>query len=249
MAKRKKKIDIETASREELIAHIKSLEASRDQLKQNNKRLSNYYSRLETAIRALASDGSLIFQAMAEKAGVRGHPSVSKVVAYFDAFHSFGWGEAEELPTIETPDDWDFDREDEWSGDADMQLNSPVARLLDIICHYEVQTKLPERVREELNKAVVAVEHALRTHIDGIKSAHGFTTKSVDISRIPDGIGLALLDLAQDMDFANEWLRRDLRASVYRRVCADLYRLAFHGHEEEPRRIDVKVFAGPAVPF
>lgn len=34
-----------------------------------------------------------------------------------------------------------------------------------------------------------------------------------------------MLDLAQDMHFANHMLRRDLRAAVYRRVCSDLYAL------------------------
>jgi hypothetical protein len=57
------------------------------------------------------------------------------------------------------------------------------------------------------------------------------------------------LDLAQDMAMTNEMLRRDLRASAYRRIAGDLYRLAYADWERpEPSSFDIEVIGNEA-PF
>lgn len=248
MAKRKAKPDMETASRDELVAYISRLEASRDQMQANNKAVSKYADRVNNAVRSLAVDCSLVFQAMAEKANVRAHPSTTKVVEYFDAFAGLQWG-TDEPPSIQWPTDWDFDGEDAWTGDADMQLNAPIAELVELVDAVCFQRGTSDAMRTALREAVERVQKAMLTHIGGIKANHGFRVKEIDISNEPEGMGWAVLDLAQDMRFANEMLRRDLRAAVYRRVCSDLYRLAFSNHEPGPSNFDVKVLGGSSSPF
>lgn len=251
MTKPRKEPNLETASRDELVAYIGRLKASRDQMQANNKALTKWLGRLNDGIASLSSDASLAFQAMAEKAGVRGHPSVTAVVSLFDKLVRLQWERRDDVPRIQFPDDWNFDDEadDGWSGDADMQLNAPIADLLDIIEHQRFNSKVSPAAFEALSSAVVRVQRAMKTHIDGIKSNHGFVAKTVDVRDAPHGMGWALLDLAQDMHFANNMLRRDLRAAVYRRVCSDLYALSHAEHAEGPTSFDIKVLGGEGQPF
>lgn len=246
MAKKRKHIDIDTASRDELIAYIKRIEARSEQMKANYKASNKYAGRINEAICRLATEGSLAFQAMAEKAGVRGHPSVTRAVKLFDSLVGLQWG-LDEVPKIEWPEDWDFDGKDEqWAGDADMHLNSPIAELIEMFQHtrFNVSPEAGAAIRKAIDRA----EKAMREHIDGIKANHGFRTKTVSLANPPHGVGWALLDLAQDMAFANEMLRRDLRASVYRRVCSDLYALSNCEFGDGPGKIDIKVL-GAEEPF
>lgn len=77
MSRKQKEPNLETASREELVDYVRRLKLSRDQMQTNNKALPAWMGRLNSGIALLSSEGSLAFQAMAERAGVRGHPSVT----------------------------------------------------------------------------------------------------------------------------------------------------------------------------
>lgn len=242
MSKKAKALNIETASRDELVTEIVRLRASRDSIREHNKHITKYADRVRESVYSLAIDGSLAFQAMAEKADVRGHPSVTAAVRYFDTFAGLQWGK-DEAPKIEFPDGWDFEGSDsQWSGDADMQLNAPIADLIELIEH--LRFKLPLDAMPAIAAAISKVQSAMVTHIDGIKSVHGFAQKTVTVRDAPNGIGWAILDLAQDMSFANEMLRRDLRAAAYRRICADLYGLSQCEFAEGPEQINIKVLGG-----
>lgn len=250
MSRKQKEPNLETASREELVDYVRRLKLSRDQMQTNNKALSAWMGRLNSGIALLSSEGSLAFQAMAERAGVRGHPSVTAVVQLFDSLVGLQWGR-DDVPKIIFPDEWNFDGpvDSDWSGDADMQLNAPIADLIDIIESCRFGAKLPEGLWKALTEAVGRVQQAMRTHIEGIKSNHGFIAKTVNVKDAPHGLGWALLDLAQDMHFANHMLRRDLRAAVYRRVCSDLYALSHAEDAEGPSNFDIKVLGGESQPF
>lgn len=246
MTKKRKPIDLDTASRDELVAYIRRVEDRSNQMKANYDASNKYAARVNSAISLLATEGCLAFQAMAEKAGVRGHPSVTQAVRLFDSLVGLQWG-LDEVPKIEWPDDWDFDGKDEqWSGDADMQLNAPIAELIEVVRHLRFSIKAEHY--KLLGDCIDKVERAMRAHIDGVKSVHGFKARTVDTSNPPHGVGWALLDLAQDMAFANEMLRRDLRAAVYRRVCSDLYALSNCEFGDGPGRVDIKVL-GADQPF
>lgn len=237
-----KEPNLETASREELVAYIKNLKTSRDAVRAHNKEVTKFAGKVNEAVTCLASDASLVFQAMAEKAGVRGHPSVTEVVRLFDSLMHQQWQHGE-LPNVEWPTDWDFDNEDDWSGDADMQLNAPIAVLIELLDQISFGSISPKH-REAIDVAVAKVQAAMRLHIEGIKSLHGFKKMEVRLSDIPNDVGYALLDLAQDMHFANHMLRRDLRAATYRRVCGDLYALAFGRHGQGPQTLSIYVVGG-----
>ncbi|TGR84592.1 hypothetical protein EN866_32825 [Mesorhizobium sp. M2D.F.Ca.ET.223.01.1.1] len=247
MTDKRKEPDLATASREELVAYITRLKASRDQMKANNKEVSKYANRVNEAVTHLASDCSLVFQAMAEKAGVRGHPSVTEVVKLFDSIMHSQW-QKEDFPKVEWPTDWNFDDANQWTGDADMQLNAPIAKLIELLDFWSIRA-LKDSHREAIGNAIVEVQRAMRTHIEGIKANHGFRKMTVDVTDAPNGIGMAILDLAQDMEFANSNLRRDLRAATYRRVCADLYTLSQCEFEERPTNFDVYLVGGQNPPF
>lgn len=227
--------------------YIKRLEDANSALRSHNKAVTKYADRVREGTYSLAVDGSLAFQAMAEKAGVRGHPSVTKMVEYYDQFAGLQWGH-DAVESVEFPEDWDFDEGGQWSGDADMQLNAELTPLIEIAHHIARFCSIKDGIRKDLFDAIAKAEKALNGQVQGIKSNHGFRPAVLTIKQAPDHIGWALLDLAQDMNFANEMLRRDLRASAYRRVCSDLYALAQAEFAEEPPQIDIKVFGGEA-PF
>lgn len=241
------KPNLETASREELLAYIKRVETSRDAVRAHNKEVTKFANRVNEALTRLASEASVAFQAMAEKAGVRAHPSVTAAVQLFDGLMHQQWKD-NSPPKVEWPTDWDFDAEDDWSGDADMQLNAPIAALIELLDPMSLH-RLPEGQWRAIADAVDRVEAAMRTHIQGLKTLHGFQKFTVNVKDAPRGIGMALLDLAQDMDFANTMLRRDLRAATYRRVRSDLYALSRCEFEEEPSTVDIYLVGGenPAV--
>lgn len=228
-------------------AYIKRLEDANAALRKHNKDVADYADRVREATYTLAVDGSLAFQAMAEKAEVRGHPSVTKMVEYFDQFAGLQWGR-DSVEKVEFPEDWDFDKSDEWSGDADMQLNAELTPLIEATRDVAQWGDVKDGMRKHLRGCILKAENALRSQVDGVKANHGFRPHVMTIKQAPDHIGWALLDLAQDMNFANEMLRRDLRASVYRRVCGELYALSQAEFAEEPPQFDVKLFGGE-VPF
>jgi len=242
-----KKPDLETATRDELIGYIGRLETSRDDVRANNKEVTKFANKVNEAMTRLSSEASVVFQAMAEKAGVRGHPSVTQAVQLFDGLMHVQWQDKKPAG-VEWPKDWDFDDKDDWSGDADMQLNAPIAALIELLNPLSLH-RLPEGQWRAICEAVDRVEVAMRTHIQGIKSLHGFKKMTVNVKDAPRGIGMALLDLAQDMDFANTMLRRDLRAAVYRRVRSDLYALSHCEFEDEPSNIDIHVLGGDGPTF
>lgn len=222
--------------------YIKRLEASNRDL----RRVEKHAMRLNDALSRLGTEGSLVFQAMAEKAGVREHPSVTQAVKFFDSLVGLQWENGEPIPAIEWPDDWDFESEDQWAGDADMLLHAPLQELSEMLEAFS--WKLPDKYSTPLREASAKIDRLMRSRIDQIKEDNGFVPRVLTINQAPDHIGWALLDLAQDMHFANFMLRRDLRASVYRRVCADLYALANAEFADEPPQIDIKIF-GSEAPF
>lgn len=244
--------------------YIKRLETSNRDLKARNDQLAKWAEKISEAITHLATEGSLVFQAMAEKAGVRSHPSVTAAVEMFDKIAHPQWHDDDrKIPDVHFPKDWEFDPPDVWSGDADMELNSPVS---EAIWELEQISRSCGRATAERIFAVIGrLEGALRKGVQGIKEKHGFKPKHLavpqkhyrDMSREElietiNVMGWVALDLAQDMAFANEVLRRDLRAAVYRRVCADLYGLSQLPHgpfDDAPNEIGVKVFGKEAVAY
>ena len=170
-----------------------------------------------------------MFQAMAEKAGVRSHPSITRAVELFDKIAHPQW-QSDSPPKIDWPDDWDIDPPDSWSGDADAALNSPIADAIEYLSHEG--SDMAQTIAARLHSTVEGV-------VSEIKDKAGFRPRTVNIPHrdawetdpaaardAVHGMSWAALDLAQDMHFANFMLRRDLRAAVYRRVCSDLYALA-----------------------
>jgi hypothetical protein len=218
--------------------YIKRLESQNAGLRQQNAWLAKWQGALNEAVTTLSTEGSLAFQAMAEKAGVRSHPSVTQAVALFDAVSHPQWRGDKEMPKIEWPTDWDFDGEGAWSGDADMTLNSPIAEAIELFDALVMH--VPHRLVEPLRHVLVGLNRALRDGVDGVKDKHGFRPRYLtcppqmhfrdmvdeELRDLASSLGWMALDLAQDMSFANEMLRRDLRAATYRRVCSDLYRMS-----------------------
>lgn len=242
--------------------YIKRLEDRNRSLQQDNYRRSKWAAALNEAITALSTDASLAFQAMAEKAGVRSHPSVTSVVKLFDMISHPQWRSDEPIPRINFPSFWDFDTPDAWSGDADMQLNSPIADAIDLIMALRFSAK--KSAFDDINRVISGLERALQNGIQGLKDQRGF--KPAKVSVPPPGhfrdmpedslrdllsaVGWMALDLAQDMAFANECLRRDLRAATYRRICSDLYRLSQISMEvREDTKVDIKVLGAEQEKF
>jgi hypothetical protein len=260
---RKFDIDLDQISHDELKAAYKRLYDSRNSLQQHNGNLTKWASRINDAVTTLTTEGSLVFQAMAEKAGVRGHPTVTEAVRLFDSISHPQWSNDEPPPKIEWPTDWSFTG-DNWSGDADMALNAPIAEAMEKLRMAQHSVN-KDSIYYLIDAAVADLLKAMRRGVEGIKEQHGF--KPVHLT-MPTGkhpndmtekelreavsiMGMMALDLAQDMDFAGFMLRRDLRASTYRRVHGDLYRLAFFdfGNAKADPQITVKVFGGEQVPF
>jgi hypothetical protein len=235
--------------------YIARLEAANDGLRARNRELAAWCGRINEAVTTLSTEGSLAFQAMAEKAGVRAHPSVSAAVRLFDAISHPQWNANKEVPSIDWPDDWEMDGPDVWAGDADMSLNAPIAKAIELLDHmiFHVSGKYVEPIRE----AQAALQDALAKGVDGVKERAGFKPVTIapptehyrdldaeQLREMVSGMGWMALDLAQDMHFANFMLRRDLRATTYRRVCSDLYRLSNFYHGGDPGPIDIKVLGG-----
>ena len=250
-------INVDSLSHDELKAAYKRLLDSRNSLQQHNDQLSKWATKINEAVTHLSVDGSLVFQAMAEKAGVRGHPSVTEAVKLFDAVAHPQWSKGEPVPKFEWPTDWDLEG-DHWSGDADMSLNAPIAEAIESLTHARFNAN--QSIQNVINHAIGNLQKALRTGVEGVKDKHGFKPaeltmpngkhpKDMSEAELRDAVsimGMMALDLAQDMDFAGLMLRRDLRASTYRRVHADLYRLAFFdfGDAEADPKFTVKVVGG-----
>lgn len=239
--------------------YIKRLEDANHGLKQQNDQLSKWACNISEAVTHLSTEGSVVFQAMAEKAGVRGHPSITAVVELFDSIaHPQLRGE-KAFPKVVWPQDWDFDKEGEWSGDADMALNSPVDEAIQLLEALKFETK--DKFHEPICKAQEGLHMVLIKGVDGHKAKAGFKPKEFgipqkrydemtleELKELVSVMSWAALDLAQDMNFSNEMLRRDLRASAYRRVCGDLYALSQMDCNPPPGKFNVKVF-GDEAPF
>lgn len=261
--KNKFEINLDETSHDDLKAAYTRLLASRNSMQQNNDWLSKWASRINDAVTLLSTEGSLAFQAMAEKAGVRGHPTITEVVKLFDSVSHPQWSNGDPVPKIEWPEDWSFTGDD-WSGDADMTLNAPIAEAIEKLKHV-MFTGNQSKSWQIVTDAIGDLQKAMRTGVEGFKDKHGF--KPVELTmfvgkhpndmnekELRDAVfimGEMALDLAQDMDFAGFMLRRDLRASTYRRVHADLYRLAWFnfGDAEADRSFTVKVVGGEQHPF
>lgn len=242
--------------------YIRRLEDQNRALQQRITAFDSWAERLNAAVTCLSCEGSIAFQAMAEKAGVRSHPSVMEAVKLFDMIsHPQYRDGGEKLPEIKFPTFWDLDSPSAWTGDADMALNSPIADAIDYLDSLKFSGK--RKQIEYTQELIGRLQKVLVGKVDGIKDAHGFRPKHLSIPsgsianmdvetlrNVVESISWMALDLAQDMAFANEMLRRDLRAATYRRVCADLYRLAYYGPEiREETNIDIKVLGAESQPF
>lgn len=240
-------------------SYIKRLEASNAEM----RKLGKWASRVSKAVTILSTEGSLVFQAMAEKARVRSHPSVTAAVALFDMIAHPQWTEDDaKAPVVEWPTEWDFDPPGSQSGDADMQLNSPIAEAIDYLEARKFSKCKPEEW-EYVSGLAQRLHAATMRHVEGIKEAAGFRPKVVpmpskehfsdmdrdELIELVSGMSWMALDLAQDMMTTNEMLRRDLRAAAYRRIGSDLYRLASVDTNGSPGNFTVKVVGGEAAPF
>lgn len=231
--------------------YIKRLEAANADLRGQGR----WAKRTSRAVTWLACDASLAFQAMAEKAGVRGHPSVTAVVKAFDTIAHPQWADDDaEIGDLTFPTDWDLDPPGTWSGDADMELNSGIAMALDYIQSRRFRASKDEFAH--LNNIAEALDRPLQGILDKIMperaerkpiSIPPEATRD-DLANLINDISWRALDLAQDMATTNEMLRRDLRAAAYRRVCAELYELANLNVPVHNPHFDVKVI-GAEAPF
>lgn len=243
--------------------YIKRLEDCNASLQSENTNLKKRVGALNAATTELACNGSLAFQAMAEKAGVRGHPSVSEAVELFDKISHPQWHrDGHIFPKISFPENWDLEDCERWSGDADMLMNSPIADTIEFLEHLKFNLK-PNLIKP-LGEIIHKLQAALMNGIQGVKSQHGFSPLHMrpirpghikdlgeeDLRDLMSAMGWMALDLAQDMGWANEVLRRDLRAATYRRVCGDLYAMSQFAMEiPEKSNFDIKVFGGENEPF
>jgi hypothetical protein len=241
--------------------YISRLESQNATLKQNYDGQKKWMAALNEAVTLLSTEASLAFQAMAEKAGVRSHPSVTATVELFDSISHPQWRGEKKIPKIDFPRFWDLDGPRAWAGDADMQLNSPVAAAIEFLDHLKFSGQSGKW--EIINEIKEGLHKVIRDGVEGVKDRHGFKPMRVTVPagfykemdaealrELLNTLGWMALDLAQDMQFANECLRRDLRAAVYRRVAADLYRLSWMDIDpKEETGIDIKVLGGEPAPF
>lgn len=242
-------------------SYIARLEAANNSLRDHNASLTKWAEAINRAVSILSCEGSTVFQAMAEKARVRSHPSVTKAVEMFDSISHPQWSEGERpFPINEWPIDWDFDGPDAWAGDADMSLNSPIAEAFDYFEHRMMSTSGTER--EHMVELRDGLQRLLQARVEGIKEAAGFEPRQLtvpttahckdmskeELSDMVGAMGWMALDIAQDLHFASHMLRRDLRASAYRRACAACYELSDFAYRGRPEQIDIKVF-GNVAPF
>jgi hypothetical protein len=244
---------------EDAESYIRRLEASNAEL----RKLRKWAERVSRAVTALATEGSVVFQAMAEKARVRSHPSVTKAVELFDMIAHPQWtADDAPVPQVDWPADWDFDPPGAQSGDADMQLNSPISDAIEYL-DGRLYGKLSADERRHIQGIIDRLHAATMHAVEGVKEAAGFRPMRValppkehfrdmgrdELEQLVTAMSWMALDLAQDMSCTNEMLRRDLRAAAYRRIQADLYRLASLDTNTPPGQINVKVFASEEIPF
>lgn len=235
--------------------YINRLEHANDGLRRQNKEMIKWSQAVARAVTWLSCDASLAFQAMAEKAGVREHPSVSKVVKAFDTIAHPQWTpDNAEIGDLTFPTDWDLDSPQAWVGDADMELNAGIKMAMDYL---EARAfKCNGEEREHVWAITAALERPLQGIVEKVLPDRA-ERQPVEIPEAATREQLAqainevswrALDLAQDMASTNEMLRRDLRAAAYRAVCRDLYDLSrLHVPERDPN-FDVKVI-GDVAPF
>lgn len=235
--------------------YIARLEAANASLRAENKERGKWAGKVSKAVTWLACDASLAFQAMAEKAGVRGHPSVSAVVRAFDTIAHPQWTPDDAtLPDLTFPTDWDLDPPSAWSGDADMVLNAGIAAALEYLDARKFNCKLDEwkhvcEIIEGLERPLQGIVDTIipeRAERKAIQIPEGATRD--DLAQVINEMSWRALDLAQDMAFANEVLRRDLRAATYRAVCSGLYEMANLCVPVREGKFDVKALGGE-VPF
>lgn len=236
-------------------AYIRRLEEQNKSLKQHNDKLTKWQQDLTEAVTILSTNASTAFQLMAEKAGVRSHPSVTAVVELFDVIAHPQWRGEKKIPGLKFPQFWDLDGPTAQSGDADMILNAPIAEAIEFLEHLKFSKG--EKQFQYINELMGKLHQVAIRGVEGVKERHGFKPKHFSI---PSGhnkdldadalrerleaVSWMALDLAQDMAFANECLRRDLRAATYRRIGADLYRLAWCDAEPRDSNFDIKIIGG-----
>jgi hypothetical protein len=232
-------------------SYIRRLEARNKDMEQRGK----WAQKVGRAVTWLACDASLAFQAMAEKAGVRSHPSVTAVVKAFDTIAHPQWtDDAAEMPDLTFPTDWDLDPPDAWSGDADMELNAGIAMAMDYLESRRLEAS--DKEFKHISEIMEALERPLQGILDkaipkraerkAIEIPEDATRE--ELAEAINAVSWYALDLAQDMHFANHMLRRDLRAAAYRRVCGELYGMSnLHVRAHDPK-FDIKV-VGDEIPF
>lgn len=243
--------------------YIKRLEDANVSLQQENARIKKWASDLNEAVTVLSCEASLAFQAMAEKAGIRSHPSVTEAVQLFDSIAFPQWRGEKKIPKVAFPQFWDLDSPRAWSGDADMQLNSPIASAIEFLQSHRWGGG--EALIREIDRICDGLHRLTIRGVQGLKDGHGFKPlrtapiskthyrdmSAEELRNLVNAATWMALDLAQDMSYANEMLRRDLRAACYRRVCGDLYRLSQLGFGDGGRdeRFDIYIAGGTQEPF
>lgn len=201
------------------------------------------------AVTWLAVDASLAFQAMAEKAGVRSHPSVIATVKAFDTIAHPQWtADSAEIGDLSFPTNWDLDPPDAWVGDADMELNSGIAMALEYFNSRRFNCKGAEfkhlcEIAEKLEgplQGIVQKALPARRERKPIEIPEGATRD--DLARAINEISWLAFEVAEDLDMTNALLRRDLRAASYRHAARQLWEIS---------RISVRLENEPedAIPF
>ncbi len=256
-----KPINPDEVSHDELKVAYRNLLQSRNGLKSRNSELSKWLQAVTANINHVLPHASLVIQRLAELSGVREHEAVQATLGYLDETSHPQWQKGAAKPAPIWPDRVPISSEK--GGDAEMLLGASVAKALEPFACGFIYTEIPkEYVRAAVRELTEAVQSALRKGVEGHKDAAGFKVKSLKIpgGKHPDdmsreelkslvhGMGYAALDLAQDMNFAQDMLRLDLRAAVYRRVAADLYQLSNVPYSDEPKTIGVKVL-GDEIPW
>jgi hypothetical protein len=216
---------------------------SRNNIKAHNDSLSKWANRVGNSVTWLAVEASTAFQAMAEKASVRNHPSVVAAVKAFDQIACPQW-QGDARP--EFPTDWSFEAQpnmNDGAGDADMVLNSRLANIFERTPPWEDFTLTKSEVENFFREAFSALRE--------IKRAAGARSFKLAVENGPQRSALAwaAVDLAQDMEMTRNMLRRDLRAAAYFRIEQDLYALSRMGDgDNQDRQIEVNIF-GDVTPF
>lgn len=231
-------------------SYISRLEASNADLRGQGK----WASRTSKAVTWLAVDASLAFQAMAELAGVRAHPSVTKAVEAFDKIAHPQWTADDE--SVSFPTDWDLEPVEGSPGDADMELNAGIAKAIDYLRDRLFAKDVSNAERDAIDDIIDSLERPIARLVDqALPERQKRKPVSIpddatrdDLARLVNNISWRALDLAQDMETAREFLRRDLRAGAYRAISRDLYAMSSLFVPERNDKLDVKVI-GDALPF